>query len=71
VEAFDAARVSAQAAEAGLAALSGQKGATYDSLVLGAAIMLWGLKKAESFAASAEMARKAIDSGEARARFLA
>lgn len=70
VEAFDAARVSAQAAEAGLAALDGQKGASYDSLVLGAAIMLWGLKKADSFAAGAEMARKALDSGMAKARFL-
>lgn len=68
---FDAAKVSAQAAEAGLAALSGQKGATYDSLVLGAAIMLWGLNKADSFAAGADMARKAIDSGAAKARFTA
>ena len=71
VEAFDAARVSAQAAEAGLAALNGQTGATHDSLVLGAAIMLWGLKKADSFSAGADMARKAIDSGAAKARFLA
>ncbi len=70
VETFDAVKVSAQAAEAGLAALDGQKGATYDSLVLGAAIMLWGLKKADSFAAGAEMARKALDSGAAKARFL-
>ena len=68
---FDANRVSAQAAEAGLAALNGQSGATYDSLVLGAAVMLWGLKKAGSFAAGAEMARKAIDSGAAKAKFLA
>ena len=66
---FNAARVSQQAAEAGLAALNGQKGASYDSLVLGAAIMLYGLKKVDSIAAGAEMARKAIDSGEAKARF--
>lgn len=71
VEAFDADKVSAQAAEAGMAALNGQKGATYDSLVLGAAIMLWGLKKAGSFTESAELARKVIDSGAAKARFLA
>jgi len=71
VETFDAARVSAQAAEAGLAALNGQKGATYDSLILSAAIMLWGLKKAGSFEAGAEMARKAIDSGAAKERFTA
>lgn len=67
---LDAARVSVQAAEAGLAALNGQQGATYDSLVLGAAIMLFGLKKADSLAAGAEMARKALDSGAAKARFL-
>lgn len=66
---FDANRVSQQAAEAGLAALSGQKGATYDSLILGAAIMLFGLRKAASLAGAADMARKAIDSGAARARF--
>jgi anthranilate phosphoribosyltransferase len=71
VSEFDAARVSAQAAEAGLAALNGQKGATHDSLILGAAIMLWGLKKAGSFEAGAEVARKAIDSGAAKARFFA
>ncbi len=71
VEAFDAAKVSVQAAEAGLAALGGQKGAGYDSLVLGAAIMLHGLKKAGSFAAAAEMAKKALDGGAAKAKFLA
>lgn len=71
VEVFDAARVSVQAAEAGLAALNGQKGATYDSLVLGAAIMLHGLRKAGSLAAGADMARKALDSGAAKAKFLA
>jgi anthranilate phosphoribosyltransferase len=69
-ETFDAARVSAQAAEAGLAALNGQKGATYDSLVLGAAIMLHGLKKVDSIAAGADMARKALDLGAAKAVFL-
>lgn len=68
---FDAARVSTKAAEVGLAALAGQQGATYDSLILGAAIMLWGLKKASNFAAGAAMAKKAIDSGAAKARFLA
>ncbi len=71
VEAFDATKVSVQAAGAGLAALNGQKGATYDSLVLGAAIMLHGLMKAGSMAAGADMARKALDSGAAKARFFA
>lgn len=71
VDEFDVNKVCAQAAEAGMAALNGQRGATYDSLVLGAAIMLWGLKKAGSFAEGGDMARKAIDSGAARARFLA
>lgn len=68
---FDVAGVSAKAAEAGLAALGGQQGVTYDSLILGAAIMLWGLKKADSFAAGAAMAKKAIDSGAAKSRFMA
>ena len=39
-------------------------------LLLGAAIMLFGLKKAGSLAAGAEMAKTAIDSGVAKARFL-
>lgn len=68
---FDAVRVSQQAAQAGLAALDGEKGASYDSLVLGAAIMLYGLKKADSVAEGADMARKAIDSGAAKAKFFA
>ena len=71
VDVFDAAKVSAQAAEAGLGALNGRKGATYDSLVLGAALMLWGLKKADSFAAGAEMAKQALNSGAAKARLMA
>lgn len=68
---FDALKVSEQAAEAGMAALNGHKGPTYDSLVLGAAIMLHGLKKADSIAIGADMARKSLDSGAAKARFLA
>jgi anthranilate phosphoribosyltransferase len=65
---FDALAMSKAAAEAGLAALNGEKGATYDALVLGAGVALWGLGKAGSLAVGADMARKAIDSGDAKAR---
>lgn len=56
------------AAEAGLAALAGNKGATYDSLVLVAAMILHHVGKARSLAEGADMARAALDSGKALAR---
>ncbi|MGO9446242.1 MAG: anthranilate phosphoribosyltransferase [Thiobacillaceae bacterium] len=65
---FDALGLSKVAAEWGLAALGGKKGATYDALVLGAGLTLWGLGKADSLAGGAEAARKVLDSGAARAR---
>lgn len=57
--------VAAAAAEAGIAALRGTKGATYDALVYGAATVLWHLKKAGSLQAGADMARSVLDSGAA------
>jgi anthranilate phosphoribosyltransferase len=56
------------AAEAGLAALAGNKGPTYDSLVLGAALILNHVGKAKSLAEAADMARAALDSGRVLAR---
>lgn len=56
------------AAEAGLSALAGNKGPTYDSLVLCAAMILNHLGKAKSLAEGADMARAALDSGKALAR---
>lgn len=56
------------AAEAGLAALRGEKGATYDSLVLGAALILHHLGRAASLNAAADLVRAALDSGRAASR---
>jgi anthranilate phosphoribosyltransferase len=56
------------AAQAGLAALRGEKGATYDSLVLAGGLILHHLGKAKSARNGADMARAALDSGNAAAR---
>ncbi len=66
--AFDATTMAQVAAEAGLAALRGQKGATYDALVMGSGLVLWGLGKADSLAAGADRARRVLDSGAAKSR---
>jgi len=58
----------AAAAKAGLAALQGEKGATYDSLVLSAALVMHHIGKAPSLKAAADMARAALDSGNAAKR---
>ncbi|TCJ19782.1 anthranilate phosphoribosyltransferase [Parasulfuritortus cantonensis] len=56
------------AAEAGLEALAGNKGATYDTLVLTAALVMHHLGRAKSLPEGADMARAALDSGKALAR---
>lgn len=56
------------AAEAGMAALSGQRGPTYDSLVLGAALILHHVGRARSLSEAAEQVRAVLDSGKAAAR---
>lgn len=56
------------AAQAGLAALEGADGPTYDSLVYGAALVLWHLGRERSLPAAAERARAALDSGAAARR---
>lgn len=64
---FDAAIVAKLAADAGMAALAGQPGATRDSLIYGAALCLWHLKRYDSLAGAAQAVRTALDSGKALA----
>jgi anthranilate phosphoribosyltransferase len=56
------------AANAGMAALRGEKGATYDSLVLGASLILHHVGRATTLQAAADLARAALDSGRAASR---
>lgn len=66
--AVDVAATARAAAAAGLAALNGVKGPTYDSLVLAGALMLWHLGRAESLRAGADRIRAVLDSGAATSR---
>jgi len=66
--AVDIKATAAAAAAAGLAALRGEKGATYDSLLLGASLILHHVGRAASFHAAAEQVRAALDSGRAASR---
>lgn len=56
------------AAEAGMAALAGQRGPTYDALVCGAALVLNHLGRHVSLAAAAGHVRDVLDSGAATER---
>jgi anthranilate phosphoribosyltransferase len=56
------------AAEAGLAALNGETGAMYDSLVFGGALILWHLGREASLAVAADRLRDVLDSGRAAER---
>ncbi|MGQ9660437.1 MAG: anthranilate phosphoribosyltransferase [Thermochromatium sp.] len=56
------------AAEAGLAALDGAKGPTYDSLVYAGALILWHLGRARSLEVAADRIRDVLDSGRATRR---
>jgi anthranilate phosphoribosyltransferase len=57
------------AAEAGLAALSGEPGLTKDSLVYGAALCLWHLGRYDSLGSAANAVRTVLTSGAALRRF--
>jgi len=57
-----------RAAEMGMAALRGEKGATYDSLVYTGAIIMSQLGKADSLKAAADQLRGILDSGKAAER---
>jgi anthranilate phosphoribosyltransferase len=63
--AFDAATVAKLAAEAGMAALAGQPGPTRDSLIYGAALCLWHVKRNDSLGSAAQTVRAALDDGTA------
>jgi anthranilate phosphoribosyltransferase len=64
---FDAATVAKLAADAGMAALAGQPGATRDSLIYGAALCLWHVGRHDSLAGAAQAVRAVLDSGRALA----
>ncbi len=65
----DAAAIAAEAARAGIQALEGKAGATFDSLVYGAALCLWHLKRRASLAEAADAVREALTSGKALEHF--
>ena len=67
--AFDAEAVAKMAADAGLAALNGERGSGYDALVYSAAIALWHMKKADNIQQAADMVRAALDNGSALKHF--
>jgi anthranilate phosphoribosyltransferase len=64
---LDTAQVAKLAADAGMAALAGQPGATRDSLIYGGALCLWHRGRYESLAGAAQAVRTALDSGKALA----
>jgi anthranilate phosphoribosyltransferase len=63
--AFDAATVAKLAADAGMAAFGGQPGPTRDSLIYGAALCLWHVKRNDSLRSAAQAVRAALDNGTA------
>ena len=72
---FDVDAAAAATAEAGIAALKGNKGISYDSLVYSCAIVLahtreYATGRAENLSAAADKVRKILDSGEAYERFV-
>jgi anthranilate phosphoribosyltransferase len=57
-----------KAAEWGLAALGGERGPTYDSLLYSASLVLTHLGRADDISAAGEVLRKVLDSGRAARR---
>ncbi len=68
VAAIDIPATARAAAEAGMAALQGNKGSFYDSLILSGAIVLHHVGKAESLKDAASMIRTVLDSGRSASR---
>lgn len=64
----DAKATAAAAARAGLAALGGERGASYDSLVLAGALVLHQVGRARTQLEGAEMVRAVLDGGKAAGR---
>lgn len=67
----DAQAVAKEAARTGLEALEGKRGATFDSLVYGAALCLWHLGRCPSLSEAADHVRETIESGKALAHLRA
>ncbi len=65
----DAGAIAAEAARAGIEALGGKPGATFDSLVYGATLCLWHLNRHPSLAKAADAVREALESGKALKHF--
>ncbi|WP_295445849.1 anthranilate phosphoribosyltransferase [uncultured Thiodictyon sp.] len=66
--ALDIAATARAAAQVGMAALAGERGPTYDSLVFTAALILWHLGREPSLAAAGGRVRAVLDSGLAQRR---
>lgn len=66
---FDVDAAARRSAEAGLAALGGEPGSSYDALVYAGAIALWHLKKYSTLADAADHIRQVLDSGKALEHF--
>lgn len=66
---FDVEAAAKTAAEAGIAALSGNSGPARDVLIYSASIVLQHTGKAVSLSAAADLVRKVLDNGEALKRF--
>jgi anthranilate phosphoribosyltransferase len=66
---FDADAVAKMAADAGLAAMNGEQGSTYDALVYSGAIALWHLKKYETIQHAAGKIREVLNNGSALKHF--
>jgi anthranilate phosphoribosyltransferase len=67
----DAGAIAAEAARAGIDALGGQTGATFDSLVYGTALCLWHLGRYPTLSEAAAAARDTLASGKALSQFQA
>ncbi len=61
----DSTAIAAEAAGAGIEALKGQTGPTFDSLVYGAALVLWHLKRSSTLSEAADQVREVLNSGKA------
>jgi len=66
---FDVDVAATRAAEAGLAALGGETGSTYDALVYSGAIALWHLKRYDSRVDAAAWIREVLNNGAALEHF--
>jgi anthranilate phosphoribosyltransferase len=69
--AVDIEAMASAAAQAGVDALQGKAGPVHDGIVLGSALVLWHLRKADSMHAAADRARAAMASGKALAHLRA